>query len=140
MKKTWLDALIKNKKTEIKEEDYYLRCFGGIAITLLGYRKEDYQFLEKSILINDGFVTKSLEQAEIILIKNTCINSEEAKILENYFNKLVTQKWYEDCIANNKYLKIDSYLFSKESFIKMFEEVSRKYENLKNDLIVDKEK
>ena len=85
-------------------------------------------------------VTKSLEQAEIIIIKNSYINTEESKILENYLNKIVTEKWYEDCIANNNYLKPDSYLFSKESFKIMFDNLMKKYEEMKNDLIVEKER
>ena len=139
MKKTWLNALTKSKNLDIKEEDFSLRCFGGVTIMLLGFRKEDYLFVEKNILNNDGLVTKSLEQAEIIIMKNTCINPEESKILENYFNKLVTEKWYEDCIANNKYLKFDLYLYSKESLKKTFDEILKKYESFKNDLIVEKE-
>jgi hypothetical protein len=139
MKKTWLNALTKSKNLDIKEEDFSLRCFGGVTIMLLGFRKEDYLFVEKNILKNDGLVTKSLEQAEIIIMKNTCINAEESKILENYFNMLVTEKWYEDCIANNKYLKFDLYLYSKESLKKTFDEILKKYESLKNDLIVEKE-
>jgi hypothetical protein len=139
MKKTWLDALNKSKNTEVKEEDHYLKCFGGIVIMLLGYRKEDYQFVEKNILNFDGLITKSLEQAEIVILKNTCISTEESKFLENYLNKTVTEKWFEDCIANGKYLKPDSYLFSKESFKKMFDDLIGKYVDMKNDLVVEKE-
>ncbi len=73
-------------------------------------------------------------------MKNTCINNEESKILENYLNKIVTEKWYEDCIHNNKYFKPDSYLFSKESFKNMFDDLIKKYEEMKNDLIVEKER
>jgi len=140
MKKSWIEDLIKNKCNEIKEEKYYLGCFGGISFLLLGYRKEESQNIEKNIMAQDGLIVNSIDLAEMIILKNACITSEESKILEKYFNKIVTDKWYEDCINNYKYIIPDHYLYTKESYKNIFEKLFKKYGDAKNDLIIDNER
>jgi len=114
-----------------------LGCFGGIRVILLGYRKEQYQTIEKTILKYDGFLTDSLEQAELIILKNSLITSEESKILEKYLNKTVIEKWYEDCVSNKKFIKPDNYLYKEESFKSKFELIINKYSQSKNDLVTE---
>lgn len=136
MKKSWIDDILKLKPTEILEENYYLRCFAGITIILLGFRTNDLETTKKIIYNRDGLITESLEEAEVIVIKNQSVfGTEYSKLLEPHYHKIVTEKWIEACVTSDAYLLFKDYLISKESLKTVYENLTNTYKMVKNDLI-----
>ena len=71
---------------------------------LFGFNKETAEQISKTIVSNNGTVlTKPNKSAITICYSSLFLPDKERKAIEHSCLKVVTEKWYEHCISNNRY-------------------------------------
>ena len=101
-------------------------CFCGISLLLFGFNEEELKDMKTQIKEKDGEVYTDPDEADLIIVKSDSgYIDEEIEKLEKYESKIVTEKWYYNCISKNEYKPIDE----KEDLLNL-DDIKNNYEKI----------
>jgi hypothetical protein len=132
----WLKNCEKKKKF-LPYDDYKLKCFHGIKISLFGFDESESADLKKLIKNHKGEVLEAnYADSDVIVVKpGVMFNNIELAMIEPFDKKLVIQNWINACIENKKFqIFTDDFKFKNDWLKTHFEEVEKKYLTLEQAL------
>ena len=107
-------------------------CFYGISLFLFGFNEEELKNMKIKINQNNGEVCNDPDEADIIIVKSDSIYiDKDIENLQKYQSRTVTEKWYNNCITENKYKTIDvkEDLFNFDDIKNNFEKIITEIES-----------
>lgn len=119
----WLDE---NNEFFLNEKKHPLSPFYGLVIYVYGFDNETSVEMKKTISENHGMICKYPKSADVIVIRAGMFLSESDKnYLNSFYDKVVTEKWYEKCLSRRRYYRLDKKDFKMDTDI-----ISTRYKEL----------
>ena len=126
--KNWI--LDDKSNLDLTDKKYYLPCFYNVSFYLFGFSDENYLKMKNKIEEKGGNVILSYKESEVIIFKNGLnFTNKEMIEINKYKDKIVSEKWFEDCILYNKFLDFSEYKYQLDDIINKFEELKNIIEN-----------
>lgn len=109
-----------------------------MQIALLGFESEDeLKRLIKQIECNNGHVSDIFDDCDAIVIKSGLIlSNHDYQLIERYERKIVTEKWFYECISQKEYLDFTNFKFKNDLLKNKFESIESEYVLLQDPLLI----
>ena len=126
--KEWI--LDKKSNLDLTDKNYYLSCFYNITFFLFGFSEDIFLKMKKIIEEKGGKIISSFKDSEVIIFKNGLnFTNKELKEVNKYNEKIVSEKWFDDCILKNTFLDFSKYKYQSDEILYKFNELKNIIEN-----------
>lgn len=119
----------------LEEEKCKPPCFMGVDLNLYGFSEVERNIMREKVEKNGGGVVESVEEAEVIIIKDDlAFIEEEIEKLKKYEGKMASEKWFKECVSGGKYKNYSQYKITSNIISYKYEEIINNIEkyNYKN--------
>ncbi len=126
--KEWI--LDNKSNLDLTDKKYYLPCFYNVTFFLFGFSDDIFLNMKKIIEEKGGTIISSFKDSEVIIFKNGLnFTNKELKEVNKYNEKIVSEKWFDDCIFKNTFLDFSKYKYQSDEILNKFDELKKIIEN-----------